>query len=123
MQKKILENIIGQLNEKKREYEIKAEGLSSLIEFFKNEADIKKELYKIEIKSPMSFLKSKNIVLIKRGPIEEILKEAERNFNKENKENIKDKVYKVSILIVRGRKTLKIPISEEIITALIRDTL
>jgi len=120
MQKKILENIIGQLNEKKREHEMKIGRLNNLIEFFKDKADLKTEMYKVEVKS---YFSKGNVVLIKRGPIEEILKEAEKKFKTANKEKNIDKIYKISILIVRGKKTIKIPISEEIVSALVEDTL
>jgi hypothetical protein len=121
MQEKILENIVEQLEEKQREYEAKAEQIRNMIESFKAESDFKRELYKVEILSPLSFSDGKNIVLIRRGHIEDILKDAEKEFKRLNGEVKTDKVYKVKILIAHGKKIIKISISEEIISTLIKD--
>jgi hypothetical protein len=121
MQEKILKNIIEQLEEKEKEHKRKAEQIRKMIEFFKVEPDFKRELYKVEILSPLIFSDGKNIVLIRRGHIEDVLKDAEKEFKRLNGEVKTDKVYKVKILIAHGKKIIKISISEEIISALIKD--
>ena len=110
----LLENINEELKNRKEEYLRKLKKIEQVIE------NIEKEplnIFEIKIKSVLSFSGGKNISLIKKGSLKEVLNEAENEFQRINKKNDFQDIflfYQVQAIIESGNKRIKIPIREEV---------
>lgn len=110
----LLENINEELKNRKEEHLKKAKKIEQIIENIEKEPII---TFEIKIKSILSFSGGKNISLVKRGSLKEVLNEAENEFQKMNKKDDFEDIflfYQAKAIIESGNKKIKILLKEEV---------
>jgi len=111
----LVENVLRELEFKKDKHQKKVDEINLVIEEVKK-SNFDNGLFEIKIKSILVWDGGKDVSLLRRGKLEDVLKEAFKEFKRiNNNKKIPEIIfYKVYLFIERPqRKTLKIPIQEE----------
>ncbi|HNP79352.1 MAG TPA: hypothetical protein PKI00_00670 [Candidatus Pacearchaeota archaeon] len=111
----LIDNVIEELGEKRKVYLKKANQISETIEQVKK-IDLDQSMFRVKIYSNLVWDGGKDLTFQKRGKLEDILKEAIRNFERINKGRGKPRIMRCKIYLFldqKGGKIIKIPINEK----------
>lgn len=111
----LIENVTRELEFRREKYQRKIDEINKIIEEI-NESNFNNNLFEVKIKSILVWNGGKDISLLRRGKLEDVLKEAFSEFKRVNRnKQIPERVcFKVHLFIEKPQhKTLKIPIQEE----------
>lgn len=111
----LIDNVINELEFRRDKHQKKVDEITRTIEEIK-QCNFNNNLFEVKVKSILIWDGGKDVALLRRGKLEDILKEAFNEFKRvNNNKKIPERiVYKVALFIERPQhKNLKVSIQEE----------